>query len=138
MDYLDSFLQEQLEDQEFKAEYEALAPKYQLIETLIAMRLHAGLTQKELAERIGSKQSVISRIERGLETPSLERMRRIAKACGVSLNLEFVYGLNEVEDEQKAMVKAQFAQAHAEVAAARDAELDEGPRRPERVVIAIA
>ena len=53
---------------------------------LLDARLEAGLTQKQLAERAGMKQSVIARLEAGGRTPTLETMRRLAAA----LNLDFV------------------------------------------------
>lgn len=50
-------------------------------------RLRAGLTQAELAKRAGTTQSAISRLERGRVRPSLETLERLAKACGVALEL---------------------------------------------------
>jgi transcriptional regulator with XRE-family HTH domain len=48
-------------------------------------RLRAGLTQKELAQRSGTTQSAIARIERGTTEPSYERVRRLIRACGFEL-----------------------------------------------------
>ena len=50
-------------------------------------RLRAGLTQAELARRVGTTQSAISRLESGRVRPSLETLERLAKACGVTLEL---------------------------------------------------
>ena len=48
-------------------------------------RLRAGLTQTELARRVGKPPSVISRWERGVVQPSLETLRSLIRACGLEL-----------------------------------------------------
>jgi len=48
-------------------------------------RRRAGLTQKELAERAGTTQSAIARLESGRTSPSLERLEWLLKLCGFSL-----------------------------------------------------
>ncbi len=50
-------------------------------------RQRAGLTQADLAPRVGSTQSAISRLENGRVRPSLETIERLAKACGATLEL---------------------------------------------------
>lgn len=52
--------------------------------TLSAMRLRAGLSQSQLAERAGTSQSHIARIERGHNDPSTDVVVRVAKAIGVT------------------------------------------------------
>ena len=52
-------------------------------------RTIAGLTQQELAERLGTKQSVISRWERGIEVPRVDTLARILQACGFEADLRF-------------------------------------------------
>lgn len=49
----------------------------------------AGLTQSQLAERVGTTQSVVSRWERGLESPRVETLGRILQACGLEADLAF-------------------------------------------------
>ncbi len=70
-----------------KAEYEALAPEYTVIKTIIRERTKRGWSQTELAEAIGSRQPVISRLERGDSNPSLQTLVRIAKALDLSLKV---------------------------------------------------
>lgn len=70
-----------------KAEYDALAPEYEVIGTIIKQRLLRGWSQSELAEAIGSRQPVISRLERGEGNPSLQTLNRIAKALDLSLEV---------------------------------------------------
>ena len=60
-----------LANPEIKKEYDQLQPEFSLIEALIKARMKKGLTQKELAEKIGSKQSVISRLEIGKANPTI-------------------------------------------------------------------
>ena len=77
-------------DPELKAEYDALAPEYDIIQAMIAARKSQNLTQKQLSERTGITQADISRIENGTRNPSLEMMKRLAKGMGMVLKLEFV------------------------------------------------
>jgi transcriptional regulator with XRE-family HTH domain len=57
-------------------------------------RLRAGLTQRELGQRVGRPQSQIARWERGRVEPSLETLRKLIRACG----LELTYGLANYDD----------------------------------------
>ena len=50
-------------------------------------RQRAGLTQADLAQRVGTTQSAISRLENGHVRPSIETIERLAKACGATLEL---------------------------------------------------
>lgn len=70
-----------------KSEYEALGPEYEVIKTIIKERTRRGWSQTELAEAIGSRQPVISRLERGDGNPSLQTLIRIAKALDLSLKV---------------------------------------------------
>lgn len=56
------------------------------VPTLAELRLHAGLTQSELAKLTNQPQSSISRLESGSECPSIDRAHRIAQALNVSLD----------------------------------------------------
>lgn len=84
------FLAEQMEDHEFKEEYDALEPEFAIIQALIDVRKGANFTQKELSERTGIAQADISRLENGNGNPSLRTLRRLAKGLGMKLKLEFV------------------------------------------------
>ncbi|NCC08718.1 MAG: XRE family transcriptional regulator [Clostridia bacterium] len=83
------YLAQQMQDAQFKAEYDALAPQYEIIRTVIAERDAQHLTQKELAQRCGIKQSNISRLENGNANPSLAFLQKIAKGFGKELHIEF-------------------------------------------------
>ena len=75
-----------LSDPDNKAAYDALAPEFNLARKLIAARAAAGLSQAEVAKRMGTKQSEISRIE-GARNISIEKLSRFADAVGTKLDI---------------------------------------------------
>ena len=83
-------LEEQLNDPEFKKEYDALEPEFTIIKALLNAREASGLTQKDLAERTGIAQGDISKLETGNANPSLRTLQRLAAGLGMKLKLEFV------------------------------------------------
>lgn len=84
------YLNEQMKDPEFAAEYKATLPEYEAIRAVIAARLESNMTQKELAEKTGIRQSNISRIENGSSSPTIETLARLAAGMGKQLKIEFV------------------------------------------------
>lgn len=77
-------------DPAFKAEYESLDAEFALIEALVRARTNARLSQAELAQRIGTTQSAIARLEGGKVSPSVNTLRRYAEATGTELRIELV------------------------------------------------
>jgi len=73
---------ELLKHPDTRAEYEALADEFSLARELIAARTSAGLTQADVAERMGTEQSTVARLESGTGTPSLRSVQRYAQAVG--------------------------------------------------------
>ncbi|WP_028129843.1 helix-turn-helix transcriptional regulator [Selenomonas sp. AE3005] len=71
-----------MKDEEFKQEYERLQPRYALIAQLINARQEQKITQAEMAERMGTKRSNISRFESGTYNPSLDFLIRAAASLG--------------------------------------------------------
>ncbi len=63
-----------------KAEYDALAPEFEISAELLRARLRAGLSQAELAARMGTSQSAIARLESGQTLPSTKTLLRFAEA----------------------------------------------------------
>ena len=63
MTRFDDYLAEQLQDPEFRAEWEALQPERAIVQAMIDARQKTGLTQKQLAEKTGISQSDISKFE---------------------------------------------------------------------------
>ncbi len=86
----DDFLQEQMQDDEFRREYEALQPERAVIQAMIDARRTAGLTQKELSERTGIAQGDISKLENGNANPSVRTLQRLARGMGMTLKVEFL------------------------------------------------
>lgn len=83
----DHVFDELMQDPEFRREYEALEPEYQLIRQLINLRLERGLTQAQLAERMGTKQSAISRLENFGINPTIRYLRQVAEALDANLEI---------------------------------------------------
>lgn len=82
-------LTEQLKDPEFAAEWERQRPEREYVKAIIAARMEQNLTQKELAQRTGIRQSNISRIERGSCSPTVATLQQIAYGMGKTLHIEF-------------------------------------------------
>ena len=72
---------------EVKEEYDALGPQYEIIRAEIKSRKAAGMTQKELAERMGTAQANISRFESGNYNPTLAFLQRMARSLGKTLKI---------------------------------------------------
>ena len=85
----DVWLKDKLKDPEFKAEYDKLQPEFAVINAIIEARRNKGLTQKKLAEKIGTKQSVISRLESGNANPSVAFLKKLAEALDSNLQIKF-------------------------------------------------
>jgi transcriptional regulator with XRE-family HTH domain len=83
-------LSEQMKNESFRKEYEAIQPEMEVIRAIIEARTSQNLTQKELAERTGIHQSDISKLENGTRNPSVNLLRRLAEGMGMTLKIEFV------------------------------------------------
>ena len=88
-DYKD-FVNEQLQNKEFKKDYDALEAEFSIVQAMLDARKASGLTQKDLAERTGIAQADISKLENGNANPSLRTLQRLADGMGMRLKLEFV------------------------------------------------
>ncbi len=76
-----------LKDKAVKTAYNNLGPEFALVEMIIEKRLKQGLTQQQLAKKIGSKQPVISRLEQGTYNPSIKFLTRVAEALDAKLTV---------------------------------------------------
>lgn len=86
----DDMLSNQLKDEEFRKEYEAIQPEMDVIRAIVDARTSQNLTQKELAERTGINQADISKLENGTRNPSVNLLKRLADGMGMALKIEFV------------------------------------------------
>lgn len=80
---------ELLQNKAVKKEYDRLTPRYRAISALISARIKKGITQKELAQKIGTKQSAIARFEAGDVNPSLGFLEKVARVMGYRINIRF-------------------------------------------------
>ena len=78
-----------LKDPEFRKVYEKSRLEYEIARAIIRARIEKGLTQKQLADKLNTKQSVISRVESANTTPSLSLLKRLAQALDISLRVQF-------------------------------------------------
>ena len=77
-------------DPEFVAAYDALEEEFALAEALIVARAKADMTQEDVAQKMGTTQAVIARLESGRSMPSTRTLTRFADATGTKLRISFV------------------------------------------------
>jgi len=89
----ESFFNRMLKDPEIRLHYEEEHTKSEIAVAVKAARKRAGLTQEQLAEKLGTSQSVIARLESGSDsrTPSLAMLARIASACDAKFEFGFKF-----------------------------------------------
>ena len=77
-----------------RSEYEKLAEEFDFLDEILKARAAAGLTQADVAARIGTTQSAIARLESpvGKHSPSIATLQRYASALGYRLQLRLVKG----------------------------------------------
>lgn len=90
MSEFQDFLNEQLQDDDFRKEWEDIQPEMDVIRAMVDARISQNLTQKELADRTGINQADISKLENGTRNPSLKLLKRLAEGMGMTLKLEFI------------------------------------------------
>lgn len=78
-----------MKDPEFMKALKETELEYQIARAIIKARIEKGLSQKDLAEKLNTKQSVISRVENAKTTPSLSFLKRLAEVLNVSLQVQF-------------------------------------------------
>ena len=83
-------LKEQLQDEAFKAEWDKLELRYKIIEQILQLRIKYHLTQKQFAEKVGTTQAVVSRIENGNVNIGVDFLERVAKAFGKQVEVRLV------------------------------------------------
>lgn len=86
----DDLLAEQMQDPEFRAEWDRLEPEFAIVRAIYEARIEKKLSQKQLSELTGIAQADISRMETGNANPSVKTLQRLAEGLGMKLKLEFV------------------------------------------------
>jgi len=85
----DTYLEQQLKDPDFAARFKAAGEAWDIALQLAALRKQSGLSQKELARRVGTSQQQISRLESpSYEGHSLSMLRRVAEVLGASVQVQ--------------------------------------------------
>ena len=78
-----------MSSKKYRETYEKMKPQYELANSLIRIRLKKRISQKTLAEKIGTKQPVISRLENMSSKPTLSLLTKISHALNVKLRVYF-------------------------------------------------
>ena len=86
MDY-ESYLAESRQDPEYREVADKLEPILDLADEVFELRMERGWTQAELAERVGTAQANISRLENGLANPTLDFLEKLSEAFGTQLSV---------------------------------------------------
>ncbi|MDW7774639.1 MAG: helix-turn-helix transcriptional regulator [Desulfobulbaceae bacterium] len=85
---------EALNKKNVKAAYEALEPEFSLLRELLKARQRAGLSQAEIAKRMGTKAPAVTRLESSLtsgkHSPSIATLKKYAQALGCHLEIKLV------------------------------------------------
>src|SRR5215475_1925736 len=93
------------QDPAFRKEYDALAEEFALFDALVSARQQAGLTQAEVAERMGTKTPAVARLEAGggrqKHSPSLATLRKYAAAVGCRVEIKLVPVSQSPRSEQE-------------------------------------
>ncbi len=82
------------QDPAFQKEYDAIEAEFLLFDELLHARKEAGLTQADVAERMGTKTSAVARLEAGggsnKHSPSVATLRKYAEAVGCQLEIRLI------------------------------------------------
>ena len=93
----EEFRKKLLSNSEVKTEFDALEEEFSLFDELLKARMEAGLTQAEVARRMGTKTPAVARLEAGggnkRHSPSISTLRKYARAVGCQLEIRLVQNL---------------------------------------------
>jgi transcriptional regulator with XRE-family HTH domain len=81
-----------IEREDVKAEYDGLEEEFAFLDVFLKARSSAGLSQAEVAEKMGTTQSAVARLEsgRGKHSPSLSTLQKYAHALGYRIDLKLI------------------------------------------------
>lgn len=86
----DRMFKREMKNPEFRRAYEALEPEFQIAQAVISARTKRKMTQKQLAEKIGTEQPAIARLEGMGSVPTITLLKKIAESLGKKLVIKFV------------------------------------------------
>ena len=89
MSKLQQLKERALQQAEVRQEYDALSEEFEMIDKLLKIRSAAGLTQDEVARRMGTQKSNVCRLEKGNGNPSWNTLKKYAHACGFEVTVDF-------------------------------------------------
>ena len=84
----DSIKKDLMMDDEFRDEYKKLQPRYEIISKIVKARKENKMTQSDLAKKVGTQKSNISRLESGNYNPSLDFLIKVANCLGKDLRID--------------------------------------------------
>ncbi|MGA9046131.1 helix-turn-helix domain-containing protein [Sulfuricurvum sp.] len=90
MDDFQQHLNESLQNEDFKTAYEQKELRFKIIDILLSLRLQYKLTQGELAKKLGTTQTVISRIENGSVNVGIDFLQKLANAFNKKIEITVV------------------------------------------------
>lgn len=90
MDELKSFLDEQMKNPLFRSEWEKLEPEEKIMYSIFELRRIRGITQQEFASRARMSQGDISKLESGVRNPSLNMLKRLARALDLDIEVQLI------------------------------------------------
>ena len=76
-----------LRDPKIRAEYDKLEPEFAVIEAILEARVKKGMTQEQIAKKVGTKQSAIARLESGNYNPSLDFLKKVTRALDARIQI---------------------------------------------------
>lgn len=79
-----------LQEPEFKQVYEDLEVEYAIMNEMLKLRCEAGISQSQLSQQTGITQPDISKLENGKANPSIATLKKVARAFGKRLQVQFV------------------------------------------------
>lgn len=79
---------EMLKDSKVKKAYNEMGLEFSIIRQILDKRLKRGISQKDLAKKIGTGQSAISRLESGKYNPTISFLKKISEALGSKLEVK--------------------------------------------------
>lgn len=90
MDDFQQHLNESLKDESFRAEYEQKELRFKIIDILVSLRIQYKLTQAQLAQKLGTTQTVISRIENGSVNVGIDFLQKLGNAFNKKIEITVI------------------------------------------------